>query len=224
MKKKIEQEKSKWQSFWAKPWALIVTCYVVILVCVLAVNTFYFVSDKISAANGSMVQMDLTPEDFELIEINAEGNIVYQSISADPQMILAELPTKVRTLRFTAEYSNSPNEIDLYYTTKAGQDFSNTMRVWPIIQEDGSYLFTLPHESIKSLRLDPSSTIAKIEFGEIVLNEPQSALQYFNPGWSGLVLLLILPAFAAAILRWGINVVQYSKNRKRKNLAETSTK
>lgn len=215
MKKASNDKRIGWKVFFDKPWALVLVCYVVAIVGVFAVKTFYFVSDKISVANGSLVQTTLVPEDFDLVALEPIGGGVYQSIDADPQMILIELPTKVRNLTLRTTYSSKPLEIDLYYTTKLGQDFGKTMRVWPVIQADGSYLFTLPHESIQSLRLDPASAAVKIEFEEISLNQPQSAIQYFNPGWSGLVLLLVLPAFAAAILRWIISVVQYCKWKKK---------
>lgn len=209
--------KEKWTSFikWLqKPWALVLACYVVVIVVSFGVMLSQFVADKMGIANGTLVEMNLTPNDFELIELEQiEGNL-YQSTLDDPQMILLQVPQTVRTLRLESSYSSKPYEIDLYYTTKPGQDYSKTMRVWPVIQSDGSYLFTLPRTHIESLRLDPASAAVQIEFGNITLNEQQSVIHYFNPGWSGLVLLLIMPAFIAALLRFVLIVIQYYKKNK----------
>ena len=110
----------------------------------------------------------------------------------------------VRTLRVEAGYSDEPREVCLYYTNRAGEDFSQDKRVFPQKQADGSYRYTLPYGAIASLRLDPCSpdvnkSIA-ITLGVVTMNEPAGAGSYFVPSWYQCFGLILYPGLAAAAL------------------------
>ena len=110
------------------------------------------------------------------------------TLDGDPQMIWENPDGRaVRTLRVEASYSDEPREVCLYYTNRAGEDFSQDKRVFPQKQADGSYRYTLPYGAIASLRLDPCSpdvnkSIA-ITLGAVTMNEPAGAGSYFVPSW-----------------------------------------
>lgn len=197
------------------PKALPVLCYVVVVLGWLVVSATNLAVDTMLIHNGTLAPQTLTVDDFELVELEKAGENTVQATGYDPQMILKNVPPVVRSLQMEVTYSSQPNEVDLYYAA-AGQPFGDDRRVWAVPQPDGSYLFTLPRKEIASLRLDPASTTIKMKFTSIALNLPQSPANYFNLGWGGLVVLLVLPAFVAAGLRLALNVVQYCLGRGRK--------
>ena len=97
-----------------------------------------------------------------------------------------------------------PREVCLYYTNRAGEDFSQDKRVFPQKQADGSYRYTLPYGAIASLRLDPCSpdvnkSIA-ITLGVVTMNEPAGAGSCFVPSWYQCFCLILYPGLAAAAL------------------------
>lgn len=196
------------------PRVLPVLCYGIILLGWLAVSAAGFAADMVLAANGALAQQPLAVNNFTLDQLEVQPDGTLQATDHDPKMFLNQLPQTVRTLRMEATYSSKPYEINLYYTTRPGEDFGKDRRVWPVLQPDGSYLFTLPRQHIEALRLDPASAAVEIDIAGLTLNVPRSAASYFNPGWDGLVLLLVLPAFVAAGLRWVLNVIQYYTKRK----------
>lgn len=204
-----------------------VLCYLAVLLVWLIVCTINCAGDGIARGNGSLAQQVLTAEDFELDGMVRQADGSYLCATDDPQMILPQLDGKVRSLRLWAEYSGNSYEMNLYYTTSADSEqnsgrFGQTQRVWPVAQNDDSYLFTLPRKTLYALRLDPASAPASqelvIRFDRIVINEPVSAWSYFNPGWAGLVVLLILPAFLAALLRWVLDMVRHYRPWFRKRI------
>ena len=196
-----------------------VYCYLLAVIIWLATSAVACIGDAISHANGSLSEQSLVPADFALYDMELQPDGSYLCTSDDPQMILSSLDGQVRTLRFWADYSGYSFEMNLYYTTSPGPEqnggrFGETRRVWPVEQEDGSYLFTLPRQTMYALRLDPASAPASQELtitfeGILLLNEPVSTLSYFNPGWAGLATLLILPAFLAALVRWLLDLIRH---------------
>ncbi|MDL2325181.1 hypothetical protein LJC61_08585 [Ruminococcaceae bacterium OttesenSCG-928-A16] len=197
------------------PLFLPAACYVIMVVCWLVVCLGSLVTNAASIANGTLVETTLISDDFILESLVPLPDGRLQATDDDPQMILQN-PPLVRSFRLYVQHSSNPYEINLYYTTKPGQPFGKDMRVWPVLQGDGSYLFTLPQTHIEALRLDPASAAVQMEVEKIVLNQPRTIISYFNPGWAGLVLLLVLPAFAAAVLRWVLGVVQWIRMRTKK--------
>lgn len=208
-----------------------VYCYLLAVIIWLIVSAVSCIGDGISRANGSLAEQHLAAEDFALYDMELQPDGRYLCTSDDPQMILSSLNGQVRTLRFWADYSGNSFEMNLYYTTSPDPErsdgrFGETRRVWPVIQDDGSYLFTLPRQTVYALRLDPASAPAsqklKIDFNRIIVNEPTSALSYFNPGWAGLVMLLILPAFLAALVRWLLGLIRHYRSGKRHKPSNTA--
>ena len=145
------------------------------------------------------------------VDLQAEGN-GYVSTSADPQIILEDVSDRVvRTLSYQAEFDADPREMCLYYTTAAGEPYSQDKRVFPTIGEDGSYVYTLPRTTIVSLRLDPCSPDAtspvtvQFDGDAITLNDADalpSGLAYWLPSWYQLFCFVLYPALAAAVLSW----------------------
>ncbi len=184
--------------------------YGVVLVGWLAVCTVGLVADGIARENGSLSQQELSVGEFALLNIEKLPDGTLYSHTDDPQMILPNVDGEVRTFRFSADFSGEGYEMALYYTTDPTAEFDKDLRVWPVRQDDGSYLFTLPRKDIYRLRLDPVSVPGiDMDFHEIVLNEPEPAWAYYNPGWAGMFKLLFLPALAAAGIGWLIDMARH---------------
>ena len=199
------------RKFFARRGALPAACYLLTLAGWLVLGAWNFGSDALSRAEGTLTEQQISLEEFQLVDLDAqEGG--YTSTSSDPQIILEDVSDRVvRTLSYQAEFDSEPREMCLYYTTAVGEPYSQDKRVFPTIGEDGSYIYTLPRTTIVSLRLDPCSPDATdpvtVQFAgdAITLNDADalpSGLAYWLPSWYQLFCFLLYPALAAAILSW----------------------
>lgn len=203
--------KNALRKFFARRGALPAACYLLTLAGWLVLGAWNFGSDAVSRAQGTLTEQQISLEEFQLVDLDAqEGE--YTSTSSDPQIILEDVSDRVvRTLSYQAEFDSEPREMCLYYTTAVGEPYSQDKRVFPTIGEDGSYIYTLPRTTIVSLRLDPCSPDATdpvtVQFAgdAITLNDADalpSGLAYWLPSWYQLFCFLLYPALAAAILSW----------------------
>lgn len=203
--------KNALRKFFARRGALPAACYLLTLAGWLVLGAWNFGSDAVSRAQGTLTEQQVSLEEFQLVDLDAqEGG--YTSTSSDPQIILEDVSDRVvRTLSYQAEFDSEPREMCLYYTTAVGEPYSQDKRVFPTIGEDGSYIYTLPRTTIVSLRLDPCSPDATdpvtVQFaGDVItLNDADalpSGLAYWLPSWYQLFCFLLYPALAAAILSW----------------------
>ena len=154
-----------------------------------------------------LAQTAATPETAALQEA-----VTLTTTDGDPQMILEDVSDRtVRTLSYTVTFAGDAREMCLYYTTAAGQDYSQDRRVFPQALGGGRYLYTLPRTPIVALRLDPCSPDANKTVGltispaAITLNGADTlpaVWQYFVPTWHQAFCLALYPALAAAALSW----------------------
>lgn len=203
--------KTALHKFFARRGAILAACYLLTLAGWLVLGAWNFGSDAAARAGGTLAQQQISLEEFQLVDLQAEGN-GYVSTSADPQIILEDVSDRVvRTLSYQAEFDADPREMCLYYTTAAGEPYSQDKRVFPTIGEDGSYVYTLPRTTIVSLRLDPCSPDAtspvtvQFDGDAITLNDAHalpSGLAYWLPSWYQLFCFVLYPALAAAVLSW----------------------
>ncbi|MDD4850238.1 MAG: hypothetical protein PHO10_06005 [Gemmiger sp.] len=192
--------------------ALPALCYLVAAVGWLAVSTWNFGADMAAKANGTLREQPLAVSDFALADLEVTGTdsggaTLLETTSNDPQMILEDVSAQtVRTVQLYVRYTGTVREMCLYYTTAPGQDYSQDRRVFPALQPDGSYLYTLPRTRLVALRLDPCSpeegkTVA-MAVETILLNRPVAPAGYFVPSWYQLFCLALYPGLAAALLSW----------------------
>lgn len=203
--------KNALRKFFARRGALPAACYLLTLAGWLVLGAWNFGSDAVSRAQGTLTEQQVSLEEFQLVDLDAQER-GYTSTSSDPQIILEDVSDRVvRTLSYQAEFDGEPREMCLYYTTAVGEPYSQDKRVFPTIGEDGSYIYTLPRTTIVSLRLDPCSPDATdpvtVQFAgdAITLNDADalpSGLAYWLPSWYQLFCFLLYPALAAAILSW----------------------
>ena len=145
--------------------AIPVLCYLVALVAWILWGAAALGSDLLARNSGRLAEQTLHAGDFALVDLELQESALQEgepetllTLTGDPQMILEDVSDRtVRTLQVFAEYEGDAREMCLYYTTEAGQPYSQDRRVYPALQADGSYLYTLPRTRTVALRLDPCS-------------------------------------------------------------------
>lgn len=198
-------------------------CYGVCILGWLAVCLYQFTADGLTRAGGGLAPEGMQPEQFVLAGLQQQEDGRWLTLDGDPQMIWYNEENKaVRTLRVDAAYSTEPRETCLYYTTRAGEDFSQDKRVFPEKLPDGSSRYTLPYGTITALRLDPCSPDpgkpVLIDFAAITMNEPAGALSAFVPSWYEVFCLILYPGMLAAAVSlarqaW-LKVQTFRKNKR----------
>lgn len=190
--------------------ALPLVCYLAALACWAALALWGFGSDALAKAQGRLYYQAIETGDFQLVDLEPCGG-AYRTTSGDPQIILEDVSGRVvRTLRYSAEWlDNEPREMCLYYTTRVGEPYSQDRRVFPRVEADGSYVYTLPRTTIVALRLDPcspdenKSVLFAFVPDVIELNAALPGFwQYFIPSWYQAFCLVLYPALAASALHW----------------------
>lgn len=133
-----------------------------------------------------------------------EGSLL--TTNTDAQLIW-KIGAPVSGLTVTLRSSQPIKDLELYYTTAEGQDFSVKNRLTPVWSDPlaGSYRFELPDVPfVEQLRLDPTSAGgAFLEINDITLNEPLSPDTWFVPDAAQLLALLAGPA----LLAWAVRVL-----------------
>lgn len=197
----------QWLKQWCRhtPAVLLSLCYGAAALVWLVSSLWVLGADALASVGGRLYQYSLEPHQFECTDLELQPDGSYQTTSEDPQMLWQNTgDITVLTLRMDASFDRDPREMCLYYTTKPGEDFGVNKRVFASLQDDGSYLFRLPHGHIEALRLDPCSPLSgqpvNIRFLALEFNQPQPWWQYFVPGWYGLFGFLVYPALAASAL------------------------
>lgn len=189
--------------------AIPIVCYVAALLIWLLLSASAAFSDAMARVSGRLAEQTLHAADFSLVDLaltsSDDTGDTLVTTTGDPQMILEDVSDRaVRTFRVWADYEGDAREMCLYYTTAAGQPYSQDHRVYPAQQADGSYLYTLPRCAIVSLRLDPCSPdeghTVTIHLSKIALNTDVGG--YFIPSWYQVFCLVLYPGLAAAALDW----------------------
>lgn len=202
--------KQRLAAFWRRRAALPIACYALAAAAWLLLGVWGKLGD-IGLEPWSSVPV----EAFACVDLVPDPAVEngYTATSLDPQLILEGLSgRKLRTLSYVPLFPvGEPREICLYYTNRAGEPFSQNKRIFPKVQANGRYVFTLPQGNIAALRLDPCSpadgTQVTVVFtlGTVDLNYQSTlphGLAYFLPNWYQLFCLLLCPALAAAALDW----------------------
>src|SRR5699024_3973443 len=126
--------------------AIPVRCYLVALGACTLRGAAARGADLLARNSGRLAEQTLHAGDFALVDLELQAGEpeTLLTLTGDPQMILEDVSDRtVRTLQVFAEYEGDAREMCLYYTTEAGQPYSQDRRVYPALQADGSYLYTL---------------------------------------------------------------------------------
>lgn len=188
---------------------LLVLSIAFVLVCYLAGCTFILLRDSSRIQNGILQQKTLVLEDFtfESVQIleSENGKQRFVSTDHDPQLIYTidgQTPFAPGIVSFDAQPHLPSGEMVLYYTTKAGQGFSDTRRVWAFQQSDGSWQFDLTGKLVYAIRLDPDSVQAGVvwQVNSITIGMQKPAISYYLPDARLWLVLLGAPWLVWAVV------------------------
>ncbi len=160
-------------------------------------------ADAYARRAGTLAETQLSLADFQAVNAAVEKENVLVSENEDPQLLYA-VPEgqRLKTLTLAVEYSKTPYERCIYYSTTEPGAFSGAKRVWPVENADGSLSFTLPR-GVKYIRLDPGSRSGlRMEFVSVTANAERGAADYLVPDAGTLAMLVLVPGLCAAGLQW----------------------
>ena len=163
-------------------------------------------------ADGTMVTRTLTADDLEFESfVNYDDDEWhtapvdepgwYLSTDNDPQLVW-QGSGYLETVVLHAAHYTPPGAVALYYLKPGQTDFSEAQKVYGAVTGSGEYTFRLGGVQVSGLRIDPDSRggIPTL-FKGVELNPPRFWLAYFCPSLGQALLLLALPAAAAAAVR-----------------------
>ncbi len=197
----------KWRSH------LLVLCYSVYVVCVLAAALVGFVQDSFLKVQGQLSEKEVSVFSFQMQNLIAETENSWRSTTADPQLLYV-VDGYLSNVSIKMQFDANPGELDLYYTQNADETFDKYRRVWAVQQPDGSYLYTLPRTKISVLRIDPGSAEnLGITIEEIRFNTQTGPERYLDISLNGLFRLAVIPALSAAILKYLLHIFENVKSQ-----------
>ena len=126
------------------------------------------------------------------------------ALSTDP-MFVWTLDETVRGLSFCIRTSQPVRDMELYYTTRPGQDYAVERRLTPAVcdPQSGYYEFRFPQVTyVHQLRLDPTSAAGSfMQFRAMTLNPAWGTAQYYIPTAAQLLAVATAPPLCALALR-----------------------
>ena len=163
-------------------------------------------------AGGAMPQTTLTADELTFESFENYQNLAwdtppdddpawYLSTDNDPHILYScpDAPVYLETVRLYARHRLPPGSVALYYLTPGQTDYRETQKVFARVVEPGVYEFDLGGVTAAGLRIDPDSVGGvATRFTGVELNPPRFWLLRFVPNGGQLLLLLALPACAAA--------------------------
>ncbi len=175
-------------------WLLV--CYGAGVLLLLGSQLVGLAANKIGYATGSLVAMELSIEDFDLVDLEQNGDTLL-SIGADPQMIYKQKEQKVENLIVEAEYRIIPREQNAFWA-KIGQEHSIEQMVFAT-GKDGT-LYLLPAAGGQQMRFDPDTRPGNvITIQRIAINQPRPLWAFFIPSAQQLILLATIPGLVASL-------------------------
>ncbi|MDD4850240.1 MAG: hypothetical protein PHO10_06015 [Gemmiger sp.] len=166
-------------------------------------------------ASGDMPQLtlsarDLTMESFvnyndlEWQTAPEPGDDWYLSTDNDPKLYweaAGEVPVYLETVRLNALHRLPAGSVALYYRLPGQTEYTEAQKVYAACTGEGEYTFDLGGRMVAALRVDPDSVGGvPTRFTGLVLNPTGAWFLRFWPTGGAWLLLLGLPALAAALL------------------------
>ena len=187
-------------------WRIPLLCYAITWALYVCACTLSLWNTNDRLQDGAAPQRTLAVADFELYGVEMlspqNGRQRFVSTDSDPQLIYLR-PEGAYFTRFVFDATaNHPGgEMVLYYTTSPEQTFSEKQKLWAQQAEDGSWFFDLSGRLVYAIRFDPNTTSGVVwTVNHMSLNEEKPAWAYYFPSPQPIVLLLLLPGFAAACI------------------------
>ncbi len=174
---------------------------IVVMICHFAIGGINMAKDNSNRENGSLVQLTLTAEDFEIESMGKRGDR-YVATDSDPQLlyVVDGLLTKVD---FYMESSMPTGEVVVYYTTDRAAGFSEKQRAWAKPIGGGRYTIDFDGSYIHTLRIDPTIYGGNFMFfGDFVINGEKTAAEYMGLNYRNITFMTVYTLVFAVICRF----------------------
>ncbi len=191
---------------------LLMLCYLLAVIGWFVMAVFGMVHSVWARSRGDYPRMTLTAEELTLSSFVNYADLewdtppyddpdLYLSTDSDPQIIWRG-SGYLESVVLYADHYTPPGSVALYYLLPGQTDFSEQQKVYGAVTAKGEYTFTLGGKTVAGLRIDPDSRggIAT-RFTGVQLNPAHSVLWYVIPRGRQWLLLLSMPALAAAVLK-----------------------
>ena len=191
---------------------LVAVCYLLALVGWLLFGTAQGVRMLWARSRGEYPQYTLTANDLSRRSFENYADLewdeppyddpdLYLSTDNDPQLVW-QGSGYLETVVLHAAHYTPPGAVALYYLKPGQTDFSEAQKVYGAVTGSGEYTFRLGGVQVSGLRIDPDSRggIPTL-FKGVELNPPRFWLACLCPSLGQALLLLALPAAAAAAVR-----------------------
>ncbi len=206
-----------------KSWKVVALCYAGALLLYFGICGAQFFLDTQHRQDGQLIERTLFFESFYvegvLLAENEQGGTDLISTDTDPRMVfsLGE-PFYATLFTFSAQQVSRPGgEMQLYYTTQPGEEFSAQKRLTAQEAEDGTWVFDLGGRKVQALRFDLDTTGGILyRDWHVTLNESKPPSAYFLPSSRQVFWLLFLPALTSALLVAGIEIWGNFASQKKK--------
>ncbi len=137
--------------------------------------------------------------DFELHSLQQRDDF-YIATDSDSQLVMV-VDGETGGMDFVMDSSMPTGEILVYYTTAAGQDYTESQRTWavPVEGEENLYSFTIPAQYVHTLRIDPTIYGGnRLYFGEFTLNPDRSFSNFADFSVRKLPVFMVCTGLTAA--------------------------
>ena len=141
-------------------------------------------------------------EDFELHSLQKSDDF-YTATDSDSHLVMV-VDDVMGGMEFEMDSSMPAGEVLVYYTTEAGQDYTENQRVWavPVEKDNVLYSVSLPVQYVHTLRIDPTIHGGnRLHFGTFRLNPQRSFSDFTDFSAVGMAPLAVYTAFLAAFLK-----------------------
>lgn len=166
--------------------------WLLLSVCVLVFDSLYL--------NNSNSNIQLTTDDFELVDLTQNPDGTLTCDSSDPKLILKS-DILVRNISYSVNGMKTQSEAAAFYAKSDEDDFSVRKRIWATPQKDGSLLYSFPDKQIYYVRIDPTtSEFETFSLNNITLNKKMPFYTYFVPSLTSIFYAIIFPGLAASII------------------------
>lgn len=193
---------------------VVTICYAAAVAITVVYCLTLAVFSQIMRLNGGIESQTLTLEDLTLYNAEIIDKNTAVSTNEDPQFIFPALDGTLQSVKIEMQFSFTPGEMAMYYTTKPGEAFGQNKRVWAKETDNGVYVYNLP-AGVKALRLDPGNANNNtITVNSITVNPPKSFFSYFALSAGRLLALAVLPALTASVISYVVQCKKLWADRK----------
>ena len=156
--------------------------------------------------------------DFQLHSLQQRDDF-YIATDSDSQLVMV-VDGEMGGMDFVMDSSMPTGEILVYYTTRAGQDYTESQRTWalPVEGRDNLYSFTIPAQYVHTLRIDPTIYGGnRLYFGGFTLNPDRAFSDFVGLSLTDLPVMAVCTALLATFFAFVQEIFTKKRDKVYKN-------